>query len=260
MDEMTQDATILERWKTDGSAGPIVRAKTLIVGCGGTGVIVATYIKAGMGDDASTACVGFDVMSDPPVVVSRDDAGEVVTRLEMKREYIPLGRDLDPPHLSAVLRERPGQDVFRWLLSRQPGGRFIKSVEMGTEGERVYGYLALLWSQRDVEELLRQVLRRLNDVRVMDGAGEAIADTPINVIFVGSTAGGAGSAIVLGVCGLVKEAMDRLGIGVHRSLFTYFAVAADAFGETLQQLSNSYETVTDVAVAQKEGITLCSRL
>lgn len=260
MDEMIIDATILERWKTGTSPGRMARAKTLVVGCGGTGVLAATYIKAGMGDDAPIACIGLDVMADPPAVIARDDAGATVTTLEMKREYIPLGRDLDPPHLSAVLRERPGRDVFRSLLSLQPGGRFIKSVEIGTEGERIYGYLALLWSQRDVEELLRQVLRRLNDLRVVDGAGDTIADTPINVIFVSSTAGGAGSGIVLAVCGLLKEAMDRLGIGVHRSLFTYFAVAADAFDETPQQLSNSYETVTDVAVAQKEGITLCSRL
>jgi hypothetical protein len=260
MDAMTLDAAILERWQPDRSPGALVRAKTLVIGTGSYGTLVATYVKAGAGDDPAIACIGLDVMNGPPAVVTHSDHGDNVTVLEVRREYVVIGRDLDPPHLSAVLRERAGGDVFRWLLNRQSGGRFIKSVEIGTEGERSYGFLALLWSQREVEELLKQVLKRLNDVRVIDGAGDAVADTPINVIFVGSTAGGVGSAIVLPLCGLVKEAMDRLGIGTHRSLFTYFAVAADAFDETPQQLANSYESLTDIAIAQKEGLTVCSRI
>lgn len=260
MDKMKPDPKILERWQSDASPGSIVRAKTIIIGVGSYGTLVSTYIKAGAGDDPGVVCVGMDVMNDPPPVVTHSDNGDKVTVLEAGREYIVLGRDLDPPHLSAVLRERAGSDVFRWLLNRQPSGRFIKSVEIGTEGERSYGLLALLWSQREVEELLKHVLKRLNDVRVLDGAGDTVADTPINVIFIGSTAGGVGSSIVLPVCGLAKEAMDRLGIGTHRSLFTYFAVAADAFDETPQQLSNSYESLTDIAIAQKEGLTICSRI
>ncbi len=260
MDAMTLDPMILQRWKSDKSPGPVVRAKTIIIGIGGLGTLTATYVRAAAGDDPGVASIGFDVMNPPPAVVTHSDHGDTITTLELGREYIVLGRDLDPPHLSAVLRERAGGDVFRWLLGRQPGGRFIKSVEIGTEGERSYGFLALLWSQREVEELLKNVLKRLNDVRILDGAGDTVADTPINVVFVGSTAGGVGSAIVLPLCGLVKEAMDRLGIGTHRSLFTYFAVAADAFDETPQQLANSYETLTDIAIAQKEGLTICSRI
>lgn len=260
MDAMTQDPTILQRWRPDTWPGTLVRAKTIVFGTGSYGTLVATYVKAGAGDDPAIACIGLDVMNDPPAVVTHSDQGDTITMLELGPEYIVLGRDLDPPHLSAVLRERAGSDVFRWLLDRQPGGRFIKSVEIGTEGERSYGLLALLWSQPEIEKLLKRVLKRLNDVRILDGAGDTVADTPINVIFVGSTAGGVGSAIVLPLCGLVKEAMDRLGIGTHRSLFTYFAVAADAFDETPQQLANSYESLTDIAIAQKEGLTVCSRI
>jgi hypothetical protein len=259
VDALIAEDNVIERWVGGASAATVRRPKTFIIGLGGSGTRIATYIAAGAGSDPSVACLGIDVMGEPPAVIARDDEGVSARMLELKREYVPIGRDLDPPHLSAVLRQRPGKDVFRWLLAKQPGGRFIKSVEIGTEGERIYGYLALLWSQREVAETLRQVLKRLNDVRLVDGVGNTV-DAPINVVCVCSTCGGAGSSIALAVCGLVKDMMDRLGIGVHRSLFTYVAVAADAFEETTQQLANSYESLTDLAVAQREGLTLCPRL
>lgn len=260
MDTLTVDHNTVERWVNAPHSPTLMKPKTLVFGVGGTGVLIATYIAAGARSDPGVACIGVDVMGEPPVLIVRGESGGVGYALEMKREYVPIGRDLDPPHLSSVLRQRAGRDVFRWLLEKQPGGRFIKSVEIGTEGERAYGVLAWLWCQRDVEEATRRALKRLNDVRLTDGVDDSIADTPINVLVVGSTCGGVGSSIALLACGLVKETMDRLGIGVNRSMFTYVAVAADAFDETTQQLSNSYESITDLAVAQKEGLTLCPRI
>lgn len=260
MDAMSNEPLILERWEMTKEPGQVVRPKTLLIGVGGTGVLVVTYLAACMPDDAPIGVLALDVMSEPPAVIVKSDENDGVHRLEMKREYVPIGRDLDPPHLSRMLRERRGDEALRELLAKQPGGRFVKSVEIGTEGERIYGYLALLWSQREVEQALRRSLRRLNDITARDGAGEMMRDMPVNVVIVGSTAGGVGSAIVLPVCGLVKQAMDRLGIGTQRSLFTYVAVGAEAFDETQQQLSNSFESLTDVAIAQGEALTPCPRL
>ena len=139
------------------SVEDIVR-RTLVVGAGGSGVLLATHMEArhvaryGKVHD-STRFLGFDVVDSPPIVtLEREDVLEVeprpvTVRLEQGTEYCRIGKDCDPTRLSHVLNQNPGLNPgLRELLDRQPGRRFTKSLENGTEGERLYGLLAFFWS------------------------------------------------------------------------------------------------------------------
>lgn len=234
--------------------------RSLIVCVGGSGCLYGAFVKAGFVEQhgqvpGNIALLGFDVMAEPPVVMMRRDGGaNSPVTLELNVEYLPLGKDLDPPRVSELLRQRPHlRPALHWLLSRQPGGRYARSLERGSEGERSYGLMAFKWSELDVESLVERTLRRLNDMRL--GAGDEPRRRGIsNVFIVGSEAGGVDSAIALPVAGLIKRAMWRLGLSLQHCLFVYAAVAPEAFPETQLRLSNAYETLADVAVAQREGV------
>ena len=132
-----------------------------------------------------------------------------------------------------------------------------QSVEAGTKARRRLAYAALEWSRVEVERAVERSLRKLNDVRVKDRHNIVVENAPINVVVIASLAGGVGSATAFPMAGIVKEAMDRLGTASHRSMFTLFAVGADAFNETRLRLSNEYDTLTDVEAAQRRGVVLC---
>lgn len=202
------------------------------------------------------AFLAFEVMPDPSVVIARirrDGTGPVA--LEPRLEYVVIGEGLDPPHLSYTLRGGHGtNDDLRWLLDQQPSGRFVKSLEKGTEGARAYGYAAYLWSEDEIEDAVAATLRRLNDVRLADGTGGRIAGVPVDVFVTGSDAGGVGSATALPVCGLIKRTMHRLGMSVHRSFFAYVVIGPEAFPETTMRLANACGALGDLAVAQVKGV------
>lgn len=237
--------------------------KTLFVGVGGSGVETVTYVKAHQVARSghvlpSTAFVGLDVLDGPPLVTvpAEEDGTPIPVALVPGREYLAIGKDCDPRHLSEILRgSRSLRPTLRSLLDRQPGGRFLKSLDAGTEGERSYGYLAYLWSETEVEDMVAASLRLLNDLRLAHEPGAVATDSPINVVVTGSEAGGVGSAIALPVCGLIKRTMARLGMSVHRSLFTYVSFGPEAFPETTLRLHNAFEALSDLAIAQREGIT-----
>jgi hypothetical protein len=135
------------------------------------------------------------------------------------------------------------------LLEHQPGGRYAKALDRGCEAERSYALAALYWSEDEVERAVEAALLRLTASASRAGLGGSV-----NFVYVGSVAGAVGSALALPVAGLVKRCMRRLGISASRSLFTYLAVGPEAFPPARLRSSNSYETITEIAVAQKEGI------
>jgi hypothetical protein len=138
-------------------------------------------------------------------------------------------------------------------LARQPDGRFTKSLQSGTEGERLYGLVAFYWSLGEVRRLITSALRSLNDLRL---PGEvASTATSLQVIIASSLAGGVGSSVALPLCGEVKEAMRRLGMDINQSTFIGVCFTPDCFPETSLRLSNSFQTVDDFQTAQREGVT-----
>jgi hypothetical protein len=254
---------------SNGTSGvaDIIR-RTLALGAGGSGILFTTEMKArhvaryGKVHD-SAKFLGFDVVDSPPLVtLHRDDVlpigpRPVTVRLEQGTEYCRIGEGCIPTRLSHVLKTNPHLNPgLRKLLERQPGNRFTKSLENGTEGERLYGLLAFHWSLAEVRNLIVAALKELNDLR-LPGEGRdpaAVSTMAILVVIAASFAGGVGSAIALPLCGEVKRAMNQLGMDVNQSLFLGVCFTPECFPESTLRLSNTYETLADYSVAQKEGV------
>jgi hypothetical protein len=243
------------------SSGKVDGARrTLVIGAGGSGVLAVTHLKALHisrfgGLRAGTRLLGFDVMEVPITASGPRTTGDPEppsTRLEPGIEYFQIGRDCDPTRLSQLMRAR--QQVngdLRALIQLQPDGRFTKSLQTGTEGERLYGYLAFTWSAGEVRRALSMVLRSLNDLRL---PGEQPGAMSLQVVVIFSVAGGVGSSIALPLCREVKRTMDRLGMDVNQSTFIGLGFTPDCFPETVLRLSNAAETLRDFNSAQKEAI------
>lgn len=250
MDALTADR--------DASVGSTEPMKTLIVGCGTSGTAAVTHAKAEAQESQAIAYLGVDVMPHPPAVFQNVNGTLVETRFEPDLEYIRIGTEFDPPHALATLRSHPGRnESLLWLLEKQSQGSPVASVEMGTEAQRALAFAAFLWSRAEIEHRVELALRRLNDVRLKTGAGQLISNAAINVVVVGSIAGGVGSAIAFPIASLIKGKMSRLGIATHRSLFTYVAIGPDAFPETGLRIANAFGALRDLELAQKKGVVVC---
>ncbi len=233
-------------------------AKTLASSVGGSACLVGTHLKALADGDPAIAFLGLDVMANPPVVMVNDHGIQRPIRFEREIEYVRLGAGMDLAATWASLRTHPGRrSSLAQVLgrSRRPPPA---SVEIGTEARRQLAYAAFIWSRAEVEVAVERSLRRLNDLRLRDRNGAVITDAAVNVLIVGSTAGGVGSATALPMAGLVKQVMERIGMPVHRSLFTYLAIGPSAFPPNEHRLSNSFETLRDVELSQRRGVVLCN--
>ncbi len=231
--------------------------KTMVAVSGGAGMLTGTYVKANADGDPAFAFVGADVMAMAPTVMFNDGTRVRPVQFERELEYVRLGADMDLAAAWATLREHGAARSDLAHVLRRLRGAPPASVEIGTEARRLLAYAAFLWSRREVEAAVERALRRLSDVRLKDRNGTIIDNAPVNVLFIASTAGGVGSGTIYPFAGLVKQVMDRLGMPVHRSLFSYLAIGPSAFPPTEQRLSNSFETLRDIELAQKKGVVLC---
>lgn len=232
--------------------------KTMVVCAGGTGNETGVNLKVITHPDDPVVFLGVDVMPTAPTVFVPDGAGSRAVTFEAGVEYIRIGVDMDLPRLRAELRAHPGRrEHLAWLLHGLPASMIAQSVESGTKARRRLAAAALEWSRADVERGVERAFRKLNDVRVKDRAGKVVENAPINVVIIGSLAGGVGSATAFPIAGIVKSTMDRLGAPSHRSMFSLFAVGADAFNETSLRLNNEYDTLADIEASQVKGVVLC---
>lgn len=233
--------------------------RTLVIGAGGSGVLAVSHLKAlhlsRFGRVApGTRFLAFDVVETPPVVTVPGSG--VTSRLEPGLEYHQIGRDCDPTRLAHL--SRAGGDLnpdIQKVLDHQPDGRFTKSLQSGTEGERIYGLLAFYWSLGEIRRALLSTLRTLNDLRVPgELRGSVSTGISVQVIILNSIAGGVGSSIALPLCGETKRAMDRLGMDVNQSTFIAVCFTPDCFPETLLRFANAHQTINDFNIAQREAL------
>ena len=237
---------------------------SLLCGVGGSGVTLVTYVKAlhlaRFGDShPGTEFLGLDVIEGPPevAIAGRQDGPPLdAVSLEPGLEYVQIGEDCIPPRLSQEMATRRDfRPDLRVLLERQPGRRYAKSLENGTRGERSYGELARRWSAAEIRSALRDTLGRLNDLRLRRVDGRVAAPSAsLQIIIAASLAGGVGSAVALPLVGEIKRTMNGLGMDVSGSTFIGLFFAPEAFPRTVLRLSNAFETLRDIAIAQKEGV------
>jgi hypothetical protein len=251
--------------ENSNSHGNVGLRRTLVIGAGGSGVLAATHFKALQiarygAVRPGTRLLGFDVMETPSAVsvpqMQSANGATPQTRLEPGMEFVQIGRDCDPTRLSHVARQ--GRDInpeLRELIALQPDGRFTKSLQTGTEGERLYGNLAFTWSLGEVRRTLQTTLRALNDVRLpAESAAHTSAGLSLQVLVLTSLAGGVGSSIALPLARETKRAMDRLGMDVNQSTFVGVCFTPDCFPETVLRFSNAAETIRDINLSQKEAM------
>jgi hypothetical protein len=251
MDEMKRE--------THQNAGLVRKLyKTFLFGVGGSATLEATYVKAYANDDPLIGIVSGDVMDTPPTVFVRRNGADVPVTLEPALEYVRFGTEMDMPALWTDVRMHGKASTLAARIVGLSPTVPSTSVEIGTEARRQLGYAAFIWSQPEIDRAIERTLRRLGDVRVKDASGNVINDAPINVVLMAGFAGGVGAGSMLPAISLVKAVMHRIGLPVHRSLFTIFGVGASAFPLTDLRLSNAFETLHDLELAQKKGVTLCS--
>lgn len=227
----------------------------IAAGCGGSGTHLVTALKAEhLRRDGATPAnvkfIGLDVLAVPPAVSLSSGA---IVQLEPGVEYLQLGQGCNP----ALLRQRRDEGrldpELAELVDLQPGGHFARSLELGSEGERIFGMLGYRWSRREVRRLITRALTGIADVRAGASNGGAPAEAPI-VIVAASVAGGVGSAIALPVAGEFRRTMRRLGMNVEASTFISVLVLPEAFPTTSLRLSNCIDTLNDFEIAQEKGV------
>lgn len=233
-------------------------ATTLMIGAGGGGNRVLAYANAYSDGNPAVAFIGVDVVADPPTVYVKRGGRDVAVSLDRGLQYIRAGVDMDLAKLWADARRHDRMRTLTARIVSRSRTAPPSSVEIGTEARRQLGYAALAWSRPEVERAVERAVRRLGDVRLTDAVGNVVTQAPMNVLFVSGIAGGVGSGMIFPLIGLVKQVMERAGIPLHRSLITLLAVGPSAFPPTDLRLSNAFETLRDLEIAQQRGVVLCN--
>lgn len=212
----------------------------LLVAAGGSGREIATQMKAFMIEmfgkmPDNLSILAFD-SADEPIARREHRSGQIV-ELEKESEFIhlprvPLAGIRQTPERHPEIMERLGHTIHQ--IHRA-------SIRDGAAAERPQGLIALMWSARRVIRLLRQRIRQLVE-RSQDVRLELNTQSGINVVVLGSTAGGQGSGTILDLAYMVRFVLAELGDLAESSrmigMFTLPGAFADVQGANLQP--NSY--------------------
>ena len=193
----------------------------------------------------------FDVM---PVPKSVTLPGGRIIQLEPGVEYLQLGRGCNPALLRQRREEGRLDPELAELVDLQPGGHFARSLELGSEGERIFGALALRWSRNEVRRLITRALTGIASVRPIASNGEKPSEEAPIVIIAASVAGGVGSAIALPLAAEVRRAMRRLGMNVEAATFVALLGLPETFPITRMRLSNCIDVLRDFQTVQEKGV------
>lgn len=243
--------------KNEGHPLQLEPATALLFGIGGAGNAILASANAHADGDPAIAFIGVDVVADPPAVYVKRNGSAVAVSLERRLQYIRAGVDMDVAKLwTDARRSHRARTLAARIVSRSRTAP-PSSVEIGTEARRQLGFAALAWSRAEIELAVERAVRRLGDVRLTDAAGNVVTQAPMNVLFVTGIAGGVGSGMIFPMIGIVKQVMARAGIPLHRSLFSLLAVGPSAFPQTDLRLSNAFETLRDLEIAQRRAVVLC---
>jgi hypothetical protein len=195
--------------RTGENRKPQLDQPLLIIASGGRGREIATYAKATFietlgATPGNVRIVAFDSAADP-ITCLESRSGRVV-ELEAGREFFLLGR----VPLAGIKRNLKGHTE----LCDRLGSALLRisraSIEGGAAQERCQGLLALMWSAKTVDAILGNAVRQLAQ-RSASIEGELDQQGGMNVVVVGSTAGGQGSGSIFDLTYLARERLAALG-------------------------------------------------
>lgn len=198
---------------------------TLVVGSGGSGQLVLTYLKSTLqtiyGDSWRTRIrlLAFDTTEETFQIQVN---GELVA-LEPDAEFFDIGnipvssivRNLDS---QAAIKERLGP-----VLAKLPAG----VLRSGSKQLRPFGLMALLWNHPVVNEQLRQALWQLAGRN--QSPDQVTQQQGINVFICCSLVGGTGSGNFLDLAYLIRDAFTDLGSQAEFCHITGIGLLPQAF-------------------------------
>jgi hypothetical protein len=184
---------------------------TLVVGAGGTGVKVLTFLKAllltRLGPEFAASRIrllAFDTAQEPFSV----RVGEDVVTLEPGSELFLIGRVPVPNirhnlHRLDAIRERLGTALANLppVIMRSRGAKQIRPL----------GLLSFYWHFPLVEDQLRTALWALARRDDTEGPAGLLQGEGINSYVISSLIGGTGSAVYLDTAYLIRDLLDELG-------------------------------------------------
>ncbi|MCI0397388.1 MAG: hypothetical protein L0332_17745 [Chloroflexi bacterium] len=198
---------------------------TLVVGAGGTGQQIVTFLKAVLEERFGSAwrqkirLLAFDTAEE--AFTAQASSGEEI-RLEPSAELLNIGNVPVP----SIMRNIDGLEAIRERL-----GNVIPSLppvvlRSGAKQLRPFGLLSLLWNYRVVSEELGRAIWVLAG---RDRADNTNQGQGINIFICGSLVGGTGSGVFLDLAHLIRALFNELGSQAEFCHITGIGVLPQAF-------------------------------
>lgn len=206
---------------------------TLVVGAGGSGQKILTYLKLILEQRYGPAwrqkirLIAFDTTEELFTVASAK--GEVASpngeiALEPTTEFISIGNVPVPSIMRNIDTHRVIQERLGNVMASLPP----MVLRNGAKQIRPFGLLSLLWNYKSVSEKLTQALWFLAGREQLDTSALA-QQQGINVFICGSMVGGTGSGTFLELAHLIRNDFDNLGTQAEFCHITGIGLLHQAF-------------------------------
>jgi hypothetical protein len=218
----------------------------LVVGIGGTGVKVATQLKARFAESLgaiprNVALVALDGANDP--IALREGRNGAIVTLEWGSER----HQLDSVPAANIVKYLEQHPAIADRFGREQLLKMRNYIVDGAAGERPQGALTLIWNAPRLMTLIGNALRRLAErtkdlQQVMDG------NVILRVYVAGSVAGGMGAGALLDLAYIIREELRRLGDLGESSEVHAMLLLPDAFYgiEHPRNQANAYATLREI--------------
>ena len=180
---------------------------TLVVGSGGSGQLILTYLKAILNDSFGDSwgsrirLVAFDTTEEAFQIQSENG----LVSLEADAEFFDIGN----VPVGSIVRNIDSQAAIKERLGAVLGKLPVGVLRSGSKQMRPFGLMALLWNHPVVNEQLRQALWQLATRN--QSLDQVTQQQGINVFICCSLVGGTGSGGFLDLAYLIRDAFTDLG-------------------------------------------------
>ena len=200
---------------------------TLIIGAGGTGQLILTYLKAILEKRFDAAwrqrihLLAFDTAEE---TIAIPNGSDTMISLENSAEFFHIGN----VPVAGIKRNIDSQEAIRERLGPIMGNLPPVVLRSGAKQLRPFGLLSLLWNYALVSKQLSQALWRLAGRSQLD-ASTLSQQQGINVFICGSLVGGTGSGTMLDLAHLIRAYFIDLGSQAEFCHITGIGVLPQAF-------------------------------
>lgn len=198
---------------------------TLVVGSGGSGQLILTYLKGILNDsfgdawDSRIRLVAFDTTEEAFQIQSENG----LVALEADAEFFDIGN----VPVGSIVRNIDSQAAIKERLGAVLGKLPVGVLRSGSKQMRPFGLMALLWNHPVVNDQLRQALWQLATRN--QSLDQVTQQQGINVFICCSLVGGTGSGAFLDLAYLIRDAFTDLGTQAEFCHITGIGLLPQAF-------------------------------